>query len=92
MKPYFRALTNIFTPVIILLSITVSISFATDTGTKLKVLEKAYKMGLLGEDGYAKQKKLLLPKKPVFTIRMIINLECHWNIAGETCGIFHYAS
>jgi hypothetical protein len=39
-----------------------------------------------------KQKKILLTKKPVFTIRMIINLECHRNIAGETYGIFHYAS
>ena len=50
MKPYFSALTNIFTLTIILLSITASISFANDMSSKMHLLEKAYKAGLLSED------------------------------------------
>jgi hypothetical protein len=38
------------------------------------------------------RKKILLTKKPVFIIRMIITLKCHWDIDEETYGIFHYAS
>ena len=60
MKPYFSALTNIFTLTIILLSITASISFANDMGSKMNLIEKAYKAGLLSEDEYANKKKSLL--------------------------------
>jgi hypothetical protein len=60
MNAFCVTLSKIFPLVVILLSLSLSLSDAGDSGGKMELLEKAYKAGLLSEDEYANKKKELL--------------------------------